>query len=108
MDPVGQWVSTRAGQLSATGQFCWPPAGSFVAITGHFLMAADTPARARLISDPEIRETTPSTFDAGTEARGAGNNMPAGSGLGQAKWRRVRELVADNMDGGPFPQLPLW
>ena len=42
VDPGGQWVSTRAGQLSATGQFCWPPAGRFMASTGHFLMAADS------------------------------------------------------------------
>ena len=41
MDPWGQLMSTRADLLSATGQFCWPPVGSYLSATGQFLMAAD-------------------------------------------------------------------
>ena len=31
----------RAGLLSASGQFSWPPAGRFVAVSGQDVMAAD-------------------------------------------------------------------
>ena len=42
MDPDGQRTSTRAVLLAATGQNCWPPAGSYMAAAGQDLMAADT------------------------------------------------------------------
>jgi len=42
VDPDGTWTSTRAVLLAATGQNCWPPAGSHMAATGQDLMAADT------------------------------------------------------------------
>ena len=42
MDPDGKRTSTRATLLAAAGQFCWPPAGSYMAATGQDLMAADT------------------------------------------------------------------
>ena len=49
MDPDRRRISTRAEQLTATGQICWPPPGSYMAATGQDLMAADSeePAAAR-------------------------------------------------------------
>ena len=51
MDPDGTWTSTRAVLLAATGQNCWPPAGSYMAATGQDLMAADTREWAPLLND---------------------------------------------------------
>ena len=42
MDPGQERTSTRADLLAATGQNQWPPAGTYMAATGHDLMAADT------------------------------------------------------------------
>jgi len=47
VDPGKQRTSTRAEQLAATGQNCWPSPGSYTAATGHDLMAADTPESLR-------------------------------------------------------------
>ena len=38
VDGAGQRTSTSADHLSATRQFCWPPAGSFVTTSGHDLI----------------------------------------------------------------------
>jgi hypothetical protein len=35
-------LSTRAEPLTASGQNCWPPTGSYVTAYGQDLMAADT------------------------------------------------------------------
>ena len=45
-------MSTRADLLSATGQFCWPPVGSYLSATGQFLMAADSQLRRNALSEP--------------------------------------------------------
>ena len=39
--PTPDWAFMNYG-YAATGQFSWPPMGSFVAAYGHFFMAADT------------------------------------------------------------------
>ena len=38
-------TSTRAEPLTASGQNCWPPTGSFVTAYGQDLMAADKPVK---------------------------------------------------------------
>src|SRR5680860_1557208 len=40
---VRQTTTCRADLMAATGQFSCPPAGSFVAVSGQFLVAAVTP-----------------------------------------------------------------
>jgi hypothetical protein len=40
--------TTRAQPLAASGQNCWPRPGSYMAATGHDLMAADTDAHIPL------------------------------------------------------------
>ena len=42
MDPDGKRTSTQTVSLAAAGQNRWPPAGSYIAATGHDLMAADS------------------------------------------------------------------
>lgn len=42
VDPPGQLSIGKADLVSPSGQFSWPPAGRFVAVYGHDLMAADT------------------------------------------------------------------
>src|ERR1700674_1242544 len=41
VDPPRQRSIGKADLVSASGQFPWPPAGSFVAVYGQDLMAAD-------------------------------------------------------------------
>ena len=43
VDPPRQRSIGKADLVSASGQFPWPPAGSFVAVYGQDLMAADSP-----------------------------------------------------------------
>ncbi|AOY73568.1 hypothetical protein ARZXY2_4068 [Arthrobacter sp. ZXY-2] len=47
-EPVRQTTSCRADPMTVSGQFSCPPPGSFVAVSGQFLVAADS---GRRISD---------------------------------------------------------
>ncbi len=48
VDPGQERTSTRAELLATAGQKRWPRAGTYMAATGHDLMAADTLNRSRL------------------------------------------------------------
>ena len=43
----------RLNLLATNGQFCWPPAGSYMAATGQDLMAPDSPPESRLRTGPQ-------------------------------------------------------
>lgn len=55
MDPDETRTSTQATLLATAGQNRWPPAGSYMATTGHDLMAADNQGRPSQIHRAQPR-----------------------------------------------------
>ncbi len=58
VDPGQERTSTRAEPLATSGQNRWPPAGTYMAATGHDLMAADILRTVENIARRIVDQTT--------------------------------------------------
>ncbi len=102
--PRRERTSTRAEQLTAPGQNCWPPAGSYMTASGQDLMAADivnrpgsSGALAGLNSAPRPgRDTTHAARHVGSD-----RGLP----VGLARHHLVNDLAESEL-GSSRPALP--
>ena len=50
-EPAGNGKSCRADLVAAAGQFSWPPAGSYLAVSGQFLVTVVRSHNGRRVND---------------------------------------------------------